>query len=262
MSIYFRDKTSPEIGEYATAKAMIILPVGIVEEHGAHLPVDTDAVVAEKISADIGEMMKDEIPLLVMPAVWSGYTSAVLRKWPGTVIVGTRTFADMMADICGSLISMGFEKIMIVDCHGQHRPMLDMVCKETADRTGIYMSVTSPVVFSKKAYEENRRTGQGGSCHGGEWETSVMLHYGQNVRMDKATAEDAIRYHSENFAGDATRGSQRVVWSTWGIQDSRTGLYGDPTLATAELGGIIVEEIKRNYRQFMLEFYKHDRKKI
>jgi creatinine amidohydrolase len=197
-----------------------------------------------------------------MPAVWSGYTAAELKKWPGTIIVGTRTFSDMISDICRSLIDMGFKKIMMVDCHGQHKPLLNMVCKEVADDTGIYMSITSPAVFSKKAYEEHRTTEQGGSCHAGEWETSILLHFKRPVQIDKTSAADALRYHSENVAGDATRGSQRVVWSTWGIQKSESGVYGDPTTATAGLGKIIVEEIKRNYRDFMLEFYNHDREKV
>ncbi|MDX1357968.1 MAG: creatininase family protein [Clostridia bacterium] len=262
MSIFFREMTSPEIGELVKQNALVILPVGIIEEHGPHLAVDADVAIAEDITREIAEMMKDEIPLTVMPAVWTGYTAAELKNWPGTIIVGTRTFADMIGDVCRSLIDMGFKKIMMVDCHGQHKPLLNMVCKEIADDTGIYMSITSPAVFSKKAYEESRKTSQGGSCHGGEWETSVLLYFDRKVKMDKAVGSDALRYHSENVAGDATRGSQRVVWSTWGIQKSETGLYGDPTTATAELGAIIVEEIKRNYREFMLEFYNHDRDKI
>ena len=262
MSIYFREKTSPEIGELVKKNALVILPVGTIEEHGPHLTVDADVSIAEDISREIGEMMKDEIPLVAMPAVWSGYTAEELRKWPGTIIVKTRTFADMVSDICRSLITMGFNKIMMVDCHGQHKPLLNMVCKEVADDTGVYMSITSPAVFSKKAYEEQRTTEQGGSCHGGEWETSLLLYFGRKVDMEKAVSCDALRYHSNNVAGDATRGSQRVVWSTWGIQKSDSGLYGDPTTATAELGRVIVEEIKRNYREFMLEFYVHDRDKI
>lgn len=262
MSIYFREKTSPEIGELVKNKALVIIPVGTIEEHGPHLTVDADVAIAEGVSREIGEMMKDEIPLVVMPAVWSGYTSAELKKWPGTIIVKTRTFADMVSDICRSLIDMGFEKIMMVDCHGQHKPLLNMVCKEVADDTGIYMSITSPAVFSKIAYEKNRTTRQGGSCHGGEWETSLMMHFGKKVDMSKAVAGDALRYHSDNVAGDATRGSQTVVWSTWGIQKSKSGIYGDPTTSTEELGRLILEEIKRKYKEFMLEFYNHDRDKI
>lgn len=262
MSIYFREMTSPEIGELVKKNALVILPVGTIEQHGPHLTVDADVSIAEDITREIGEMMKNEIPLVVMPAVWSGYTAAELSNWPGTIIVKTRTFADMVSDICRSLIKMGFKKIMMVDCHGQHKPLLNMVCKEVADDTDVYMSITSPAVFSKKAYEEHRKTEQGGSCHGGEWETSILLYFGRRVDMTKAVSGDALRYHSDNVAGDATRGSQRVVWSTWGIQKSQSGLYGDPTTATADLGAIIVDEIKLNYRSFMLEFYNHDRNRV
>ena len=262
MSIYFREKTSPEIGDLIRKNALVILPVGTIEEHGPHLTVDADVAIAEDISREIGEMMKDEIPLTVMPAVWSGYTASELKEWPGTIIVKTRTFADMVSDICRSLIDMGFNKVMMVDCHGQHKPLLNMISKEIADDTGVYMSITSPAIFSKSEYEKYRTTKHGGSCHGGEWETSVLLYFGRKVDMSKAVGSDALRYHSDNGAGDATHGSQRVVWSTWGIQKSNSGIYGDPTTATAQLGGIIVEEVKKNYREFMLEFYSHDRDKV
>ena len=72
--------------------------------------------------------------------------------------------------------------------------------------------------------------------------------------MTKATDEDAMRYHSDFVAGDNFFGGQRVFWSTWGLQESKTGAYGDPTVATAETGRDMMEAMVENTAAFAREF--------
>lgn len=255
MSIYFVHKTWVEIEEYVKRNALIILPVGTVEEHGRHLPVETDAKIAEEVAKAIGEEMKDEVPLLVMPAVWSGYSPKEMTRWPGTMRLRIRVFTDMIYDICASLADMGFKKIMLLDCHGQHAPMLNIATKDIADNYGIYPVVTSPLVFSAREFNEVRKSAPGGVLHACEWETSLMLYFTDRVKMEEATEIDIMKYHSEFVAGDSAIGGQKVVWSTWGLQKSKTGVYGDPTHATREMGKFILEAILKNYREFIIEYY-------
>jgi creatinine amidohydrolase len=49
-----------------------------------------------------------------------------------------------------------------------------------------------------------------------------------------------------------------IHWSTWGVVESKTGVYGDPTVATAETGKVLFDEIVRNYREFLREYYSHN----
>ena len=138
MSYLFQEKTWPELKEYADKNALIILPVGTVEEHSLYLPVDTDARIAQYLSAQIAEEIQDEIPVLVMPTVWSGYTPKVVQEFGGAMAVRPQIFVEMIHDICASIARMGFSKLFMLDCHGQHGPMLNMVTKLIADEFGYY----------------------------------------------------------------------------------------------------------------------------
>ena len=90
----------------------------------------------------------------------------------------------------------------------------------------------------------------GWSCHW-EWED----YLGKPVDMDQATDEDTMRYHSDFIAGDNFTAGQKVFWSTWGLQESETGIYGDPTVATIETGREIMEAILANGVAFAKEFW-------
>ena len=89
-----------------------------------------------------------------------------------------------------------------------------------------------------------RKSQPGGVLHACEWETSLMLYLTDRVKMDEVTDEDIMRYHSKFVAGDSALEGQKVVWSSWGLQKSKTGVYGDPTVATKEM----------DHREFILEY--------
>jgi creatinine amidohydrolase/Fe(II)-dependent formamide hydrolase-like protein len=84
MSVYFADQRSPQLQKAIEANTLIILPVGQVEEHGNHLPVSTDTVIVEGVAQRLAEALVGEnLPTLVMPAIWSGYSTRDMVRWPG-----------------------------------------------------------------------------------------------------------------------------------------------------------------------------------
>jgi creatinine amidohydrolase len=254
MSFYFAEKTWEEIEQYVKDDGLIILPVGTIEEHGKHLPVETDSRIATEVAKAIAEEVYKDVPVLVMPTVWSGYSPKAMNKWSGNMRIRPRVFTDMIYDICASLIDMGFKKIIMLDCHGQHAPMLNVATKEIADQFGVYIAVTSPMTFSLEEFNKVRKSERGGVLHACEWETSVMLLYTDNVKMDKVVDCDKMKYSSEFVAGDSAMSGQKVVWSTWGLQKSETGVYGDPTVASKETGQAIMKGIVKNYKKFIYEY--------
>lgn len=256
MSFNFADKNWLELKHAVKKNSLIILPIGTIEEHGWHLPVSTDATIATETAKRIALRLKKQVPLLVMPTIWSGYSSKEMSKWPGTIRVRTRVVMDMVFDICSSLVKMGFKKIILLDCHGHHSGILNVVVREISDKYDVYMAIISPAAMSTEKYSKIRKSKIGGSIHGGEWETSLMLYLNQPVDMSKATDIDIMRYHSEFIPGDNFVPGKKVFWSTWGIQKSKTGIYGDPTVATAQTGKIIMEAIVENSVKFIKEYYK------
>jgi len=254
MSIYFSDQSWPKLEEAVKNNTLIILPIGQTEQHGMHLPLKTDALIAREVAKRVAERIKSEIPVLVTPTVWSGYSMKAVSEWPGTIRLRPETLINMVFDVCGSLIQMRFKKIVLISTHGNHTGMLRTVVREIIDEYGVHMALTFPVVMAKEEFEKISKAGKGGSTHAGEYETSLMLYLAEDlVDMSKTTSEDKIAYSSKFYP-------DKVYWSTWGIQKSKTGVYGDPTVATKETGQRIMEATVENYVEFMREFYSFQSK--
>ena len=108
MSFLFRDQSWVQLQEHLEKQSLLILPVGTTEEHGPHLPVDTDARIAEAYGQGLAEALAPELPVLLMDTIRYGYSMKIMKKWPGTIVVRTRVFMDMVFDICRSVLDMGF----------------------------------------------------------------------------------------------------------------------------------------------------------
>jgi len=252
MSLYFADQSWPQLEAAIAGNALILLPLGQTEEHGPHLPVSTDAVQVSALAKGIAKELQDEIPALVMPTIWAGYSMQEMARWPGTITVRPRVLIDYLFDICASLIEMGFTKIILLDGHGNHHGLLRVVTREIADKYGVYMAVTKGMA-AERYREIARAEYPPGNMHGGERETSQMLYLEQPVDMDLATKKDILRFRSK------FRESGAVYWSTWGVQKSKAGLIGDPTVGTRETGKALMEAKIRNCAAFAREFFSHQR---
>jgi creatinine amidohydrolase len=276
MSLRFIDQAWPDLTKAVKKNTLILLPLGQVEEHGEHLPVSTDYVIAQEVAARVAEAAAKKIPLLLMPTIWTGYSQAELAQWPGTIRLRTRTLMDLLFDVCASLIEMGFRKIVILNSHGHHPGIINVVLRELSDRFGnvfcasagrlarpmrkkhlAVAAIANLPSMCKEEYAKLRTSAPGGSIHGGEWETSLMLALNQPVNMKKATKRDIFKYSSPFVPLDNFSGSKKVDWSTWAIQKSKTGIYGDPTAATRALGEAMIEAMVENACKFLVEYYRH-----
>lgn len=250
MSLFFADQSWPQLEEAIGKNTLILLPIGQTEQHGPHLPVKTDALIAQEVARRAAEAVAGEVPVLVMPTVWSGYSMKPVGKWPGTIRLKPETLINLVYDICVSLIEMGFTRLILIGAHGNHPGMLRTVVRKIVDSHGVYMALTSPSAMAKEEFNAISRAGKGGSCHAGEYETSLMLYLAEElVHLEKADAVDKITYESEFYPS-------KVFWSTWGIQQSKSGVYGDPTVASKDTGKAIMHATVTNYVAFIKEFYR------
>jgi creatinine amidohydrolase len=264
MSLYYHQRTSPEIGEAAGRNTLILLPVGQVEEHGPHLPLECDCIIARETARAVAEQIAGEIPVLVLPTVWTGYTVRQAARWPGLITFREpESMIQMIYDILASLVANAFEKIVIVNAHGNHPAILELACRKIGSDLGVFPAVTYVLGMSKTFGPRVRRSALGGcGGHAGEEETALLLHLAPElVHLERATDEDTVSYHSRFFPGDIYAqipdGVSGIHWSTWGVVRSSTGVYGDPTAATAETGEALFSEIVRNYVDFVREYYAH-----
>lgn len=254
----FEFLTSEELRPFIAQKALIIMGIGTIEEHGAHLPTGTDWFITQRFTDDLAAYLKEhsQVPFLTLPAIWTGYSATLMQAWPGTIRMATRTVMDMVRQIVGSLCEMGFDKFLILNGHGHHAELLRVVAREVADDHGVFPAVTNFLSLGAREYNAARTGPAGTSIHGGEDETSVMLHYGYPVDRSKYTNADHVTYHTEFMAGDNYLGSSKLFWSTWEYNPSRTGLLGDPTPSTPELGKVLVEASVRSLARFVEEYWR------
>ena len=246
MSIYFRDKTWEEIDEAVKRNAVCVLPVGTTEEHGAHLPVGTDALIARAFGDQLGAACEAKgLPVLLMETISYGFSMSTVRRWPGCPNIPTRVFMDYIYHIIDSLITMGFKKIVTLDCHGNHDCLLRTVMREIADRHNIFIMTLSPSALCANTYNAIKKDPEG-DIHGGELETSWILYINRGlVKEDRYTDADKITCNS----------ILRGPVSTWGLQETKTGLYGDPTYASYETGKACMEAAVAEGVRYVEAFY-------
>lgn len=230
MSIFFSDLRSPQIERAADENAALVLPVGQIEEHGPHLPIKTDLLIAEKVCENAVQTIENEPPTLVLDPVAYGFSGAIMKQWAGTFIIPQNILVDYIENILLSAADMGFGKLVIVSTHGNHVGVLRTVARNVADAIPNAPGLYFPYACATEILDEYGKAGPGGSCHGGEFETSVMLHLAPElVDLEDVTDEDTIQ-------GNWPYSSSEAYVSTWSREETKQGIYGDPTVATESLG--------------------------
>lgn len=255
MSIDYWDKTSPEIAEAIRQNTLILVPIGQVEQHGPHLPVGCDTFNAWETARRVAKALEGEIPVLVTPPVWSTYTVNFQAQWPGLIQISTRAVIDMFRDIMASFLRMGFSKIVVINGHGNNPEFIKVAIRDLQDEFQASIMMTTVWELAAKKFNELRRSPPGGAMHAGEYETAIMLAMGHQVDMSKAPKGDMIRYKSEFRTLDMCAGKSMGSWSVWSLQQSRTGVYGDPTVATKELGEEVIKSTVEEYVGLLKEYY-------
>ena len=204
---------------------VVVIPVGaITKEHGPHLPLNNDYIMAEYLA----KRVLKELPVILMPTVHYGFYPAFL-EYPGSVSLSRDTFKNTIKDICISLSGYGIKKFYVLNTGVSTVRSLMPASKELLEESGIQMKYTDILkagVETVKAVEE-----QEGGTHADEIETSMMLYIAPEiVKMNKAVKD----YHTGG------RGLTRDKNKT-GKTYSLSGVWGDATLATKEKGEKIVE---------------------
>jgi creatinine amidohydrolase/Fe(II)-dependent formamide hydrolase-like protein len=210
-----------------------LLPVGAVEQHGPHLPLDTDAFDADYMARRVAQACSDPKPL-VLPLVSYG-VSYHHDDFPGTISVSNDTFARLIYDIGVAVARNGIKKLVIINGHGGNAPSLNHAAQMINRDTHIFVCVdtgeTSDVDIDKFIDTPN-------DVHAGEIETSTSLAVRPHlVHMDEAEAW-VPQFSSRYLDFTSTRG---VPWHAHTSKISNSGVMGDPTKATAEKGQRIWE---------------------
>ena len=264
--VRYDELTWPEMREAASQQPVVLLPFGTIEDHGPHLPVNTDNVIVEAICLESAGRAPGE--MLVLPLLAYGLDEHHM-DFPGTISVEIETLLAHLADVAGSVARHGFSHVLIVNGHGSNAPIADLAARKVVLETGIVCGAMSPnaaidPTLAEPTLSQMRRSGPGGIAHAGEYETAMMLHLRPElVQMDKAVREMG-QIKLEYFNWDHPEPSV-LSWQDWWSRMSESGICGDPTVATAEFGRALLETTVDNFVRFVREFRiipvrpRHDR---
>jgi creatinine amidohydrolase len=253
-SIYYGDYRWPEIKAFAEKGALILLPVGQIEEHGPHLPVNTDVRIAEETARAVAEAASREMPVLVLPTIWCGYSGQGLFDWPGVISMPPEVVISVVENIGLTLGKSGFRKVVVLNSHGHHPAILQIAARKVADQSPVDMVCTDIFKMASEVVSKVRKSGPGGCSHACEYETALMMHFQARVAMELAK-DEPVKTRSAFVSGDMCGPSSKVFWSTWRYQKSETGTYGCPTVATAEEGAVIFRETVALYVKLLRDVY-------
>ena len=257
MSTKYRydELTWPEMRQAIAQQPVVLLPFGTIEDHGPHLPINTDNVIVEAICLEAARRAAGDV--LVMPLVAYGLDEHHM-DFPGTVSVDIQTLLAYVADVASSVARHGFTHVLIVNGHGSNEPIADLAARRVVLETGAICGAMSPnaaidPTLAEPVFSEMRQSAPGGVAHAGEYETAMMLHLRPDlVHMDRAVREMG-QIKLDHFNWDYPEPSV-LSWQDWWSRMSESGVCGDPTVATAEFGQALFEETVENFVRFVREF--------
>jgi creatinine amidohydrolase len=249
----------PEILDVADSDgSVLIVPVGSLEQHGYHMPTGTDTILVDAVATAGAERVADEVPILVTPPVWSGYSPHHMT-FGGTVTVEHEHLLWLLEDIADAALENGFDALVLLNGHGGNRSLVSSatstIGKEHPDAEIFGLTYFQ---LGARFMDEIRESDLGGIVHAGEFETSLMMHLHPDlVREDaiESTMRDADYELQGNDLLDAG------MLSNYGdIEDeSESGALGAAEYASAEKGAEIFARLGDEMEAFLTEVHENTR---
>jgi creatinine amidohydrolase len=227
----------------------VLVPIGTTEQHGPHMPLDTDCFIARSLSARAAELGEAEgVSLLVAPTL-NVTLSWYHMQFPGSVRLSTTTFLQVFREVCDSLAHHGFENLVAVNGHGGNIAALTVAVNHYFETTGRRVFLVQWWDLAADVLAEI----EGPMIHAEEAETSLALALGQRVLMDKASRDAWDRGQAVKDAGfpwtsfgqyGMRHAGPKVVVPMDMLRDiTESGVVGDATRASVETGERIVSAL-------------------
>lgn len=226
----WEELTAPAFVEaVAAAGGTCLVPIGVIEKHGDHLPLGTDLLNVRALAARAAELE----PAVVFPPYYFGQICEA-RHQPGTLAFDDRFLLDGLARICAEIARNGLKKIVLVNGHGGNNHLLPFFVQTTLGAARDYsVYLIGLEAACPPAARELLEEKEGG--HADELETSVMLA----IRPD-LVAMDAIDREAGRPRGRLAH-LAGVYTAIWWYADHPDHQAGDPSLATADKGRRLLE---------------------
>lgn len=238
--------SSTQIKNLQKRDSLVILPIGAVEQHGPHLPVFTDTLLAETVLEESLKYVPSDSNIWFLPSMPYGKSNEHLGR-AGTFSLSSSTLQSVILDIGRSLKQSGFRRLLLFNAHGGNNDLLNLIAREVRLETDLMvfrLNVGGLALDEKFLDEKERLLG----IHGGDYETSlIMASYPNWVREELPTEyprllqeSTYLRFQKSNFA--------------WTIDDvSASGILGNAKTASAEKGRSIYEHHGKQVAEMLVD---------
>jgi creatinine amidohydrolase len=240
----------------APARWITVLPLAATEQHGPHLPLETDVMIADAYLARVREQLPEAIPATFLPIERIGISTEHI-DFAGTQTLSTEAALAKWKSIGESVARAGVRKIVIVTSHGGNAAAMTLVAQDLRAHHRMLAVTTSWFRFGVPdglfPAEELRH-----GIHGGAVETSIMLaRYRNHVRVD-AVADFPSRSIAmeKQYRWLSTQRPAPFAWQTQDLHPS--GAVGNATLASAEKGEALIEHGARAFVELLGDVDKFD----
>jgi creatinine amidohydrolase len=236
---FWGDLTSDEFRALDPERAIAVLPVAAVEQHGPHLPVLTDTAIADGMLATLRRMLPSDLRVLVLPTQAYGKSDEHISS-PGTVTLPATTLIEVLVEIGASIARAGVRKVVLMNSHGGNSEVLGIVARELRVRHGMLCVATHWRRFGLPAALYSPVDEKYG-IHAGDIETSLMLHFRPDlVRRDRVkNFVSCAMAMEQDFTHLRPIGPHGFAWLAQDL--NADGAVGDAASATADKGKATAE---------------------
>jgi creatinine amidohydrolase len=220
-----------ELEAALATRPVVFVPIGSVEQHGPACPQDVDIVDAYAVCLRAAQRI-DDFSALVVPPVWYGLAPFNMG-WIGTITLELETAVGLLNDICVSLHSHGFRKVVLVNGHGGNVPLMGVVATKLSQRS-IYVGYTNIWDLGREVMQRVEERDGGRIGHGGEMESSIQLYLRpflmdvQRAVSEPITAMDVTQRHP-------------LLGLVELLRETASGVMGDGTSGTGDKGKAFIE---------------------
>lgn len=245
------DLTAPEIEQQTSEGAILLLPVGAMEQHGPHLPTRTDSHIAEEILRRAAKSASVASPLVLAPCLWLGASDHHTERF--ALSVSEETYARVAIELLSSAYRSGLRRVFILNGHGGNGAALRIALSRIRALLPDLTVAAGEYWAAAKEELKQLRDGQAGSAgHAGEIETSLMM-YLWNDKLQPPGGSGSVSRLPPCFAADLLEGGPFSISTPW--EDfTRDGVIGDPSLASIQKGetmvSVIVEAVSKCLESF------------
>jgi len=238
MSGRLADLSGPEAADSLTSESLVVLPVGAIEQHGPHLPMSVDAVIADEVASALLNAVGDEIDLWLLPTL--AVSKSNEHVWsPGTLSLSAETLLRVLDDLAACITATPVRRLVFLNGHGGNSSLLVTACRDLRVAHGLLTFLIHPFIPPASGGPSTEEE-LGMGIHGGLHETALFAY----LRPGQVDMKQAVRNVPEWMAANEWVRFGGSVQFGWTSRDfGPQGHIGDPSGATEDLGRGLFDEV-------------------